>query len=285
MDGTPAAYIGALDQGTTSTRFMIFDHRGRVVSVGQKDHEQIYPQPGWVEHDPLEIWRRTVEVIDEAAKARGLRAKDLSAIGITNQRETTVVWNKATGIPVYNALVWQDTRVADAVAKLTREAAGQGPNAGQDRFRARTGLPLSTYFSGLKIAWILDAVKGARAQAERGDLLFGNIDTYLLWNMTGGIDGGVHLTDVTNASRTQLMNLATPPSSGTTTSSPPSASPAPCFPRSAPAASPTATSNAPSSPASPSAASSATSTPPSSARPASTPARSKTPTAPAASSS
>jgi glycerol kinase len=205
MDGTPAAYIGALDQGTTSTRFMIFDHRGRVVSVGQKDHEQIYPQPGWVEHDPLEIWRRTVEVIDEAAKARGLRAKDLSAIGITNQRETTVVWNKATGIPVYNALVWQDTRVAEAVAKLTREG---GP-AGQDRFRAKTGLPLSTYFSGLKIAWILDAVKGARAQAERGDLLFGNIDTYLLWNMTGGIDGGVHLTDVTNASRTQLMNLAT----------------------------------------------------------------------------
>jgi glycerol kinase len=209
MNATPAAYIGALDQGTTSTRFMIFDHRGRVVSVAQKDHEQIYPQPGWVEHDPLEIWRRTLEVIDEAAEARGLRAKDLSAIGITNQRETTVVWNKATGIPVYNALVWQDTRVAEAVAKLTREAGPAGPSAGQDRFRAKTGLPLSTYFSGLKIAWILDAVKGARAQAERGELLFGNIDTWLLWNMTGGIHGGVHLTDVTNASRTQLMNLAT----------------------------------------------------------------------------
>ena len=202
MDATHAAYIGALDQGTTSTRFMIFDHRGRVVSVAQKDHEQIYPQPGWVEHDPLEIWRRTLEVIDEAAEARGLRAKDLTAIGITNQRETTVVWNKVTGIPVYNALVWQDTRVAEAVAKLARDG-------GQDRFRAKTGLPLSTYFSGLKIAWILDAVKGAREQAERGELLFGNIDTYLLWNMTGGIHGGVHLTDVTNASRTQLMNLAT----------------------------------------------------------------------------
>jgi glycerol kinase len=202
MNATPAAYIGALDQGTTSTRFMIFDHRGRVVSVAQKDHEQIYPQPGWVEHDPLEIWRRTLEVIDEAAEARGLRAKDLAAIGITNQRETTVVWNKATGIPVYNALVWQDTRVGEAVARLTREG-------GQDRFRAKTGLPLSTYFSGLKIAWILDAVKGAREQAERGELLFGTIDTYLLWNMTGGVHGGVHLTDVTNASRTQLMDLAT----------------------------------------------------------------------------
>jgi glycerol kinase len=202
MNATPAAYIGALDQGTTSTRFMIFDHRGRVVSVAQKDHEQIYPQPGWVEHDPLEIWRRTLEVIDEAAEARGLRAKDLAAIGITNQRETTVVWNKATGIPVYNALVWQDTRVGEAVARLTREG-------GQHRFRAKTGLPLSTYFSGLKIAWILDAVKGAREQAERGELLFGTIDTYLLWNMTGGVHGGVHLTDVTNASRTQLMDLAT----------------------------------------------------------------------------
>ncbi len=202
MDRRHAAYIGALDQGTTSTRFMIFDHRGRVVSVAQKDHEQIYPQPGWVEHDPLEIWRRTLEVIDEAADARGIRAKDIGAIGITNQRETTVVWDKATGIPVYNALVWQDTRVGEAVAKLAREG-------GQDRFRAKTGLPLSTYFSGLKIAWILDAVKGARAAAERGELLFGTIDCYLLWNMTGGVNGGVHLTDVTNASRTQLMDLAT----------------------------------------------------------------------------
>jgi glycerol kinase len=195
-------YIGALDQGTTSTRFMVFDRTGRIVSVAQKEHEQIYPQPGWVEHDPLEIWRRTLEVIDEAVEARGLRAKDLACIGITNQRETTVVWNRLTGAPVYNALVWQDTRVADYVAKLTQEG-------GQSRFQAKTGLPLTTYFSGLKICWVLDNVKGARELAEKGDLLFGNIDAYLLWNLTGGINGGVHVTDVTNASRTQLMNLET----------------------------------------------------------------------------
>jgi glycerol kinase len=202
MISNNAGYIAALDQGTTSTRFIIFDHRGRVVSMAQKEHEQIYPQPGWVEHDPLEIWRRTLEVMDEAAQARGLRPQDISAIGITNQRETTVVWDKTTGIPVYNALVWQDTRVSEAVARLSDDG-------GQDRFRALTGLPLSTYFSGLKIAWILDTVSGARHAAEQGKLLFGNIDSYLLWNMTGGINGGVHLTDVTNASRTQLMNLET----------------------------------------------------------------------------
>jgi glycerol kinase len=202
MDRKNAGYIAALDQGTTSTRFMVFDHRGRVVSLAQKDHEQIYPQPGWVEHDPLEIWRRTLEVLDEAAKTRGLRPVDISAIGITNQRETTVVWNKTTGIPIYNALVWQDTRVAEAVSRLAQDG-------GQDRFRSLTGLPLSTYFSGLKIAWLLDNVKGTRHSAERGELLFGNIDSYLLWNMTGGIHGGVHLTDVTNASRTQLMNIQT----------------------------------------------------------------------------
>ncbi|MBB5056302.1 glycerol kinase [Granulicella aggregans] len=195
-------YIGALDQGTTSTRFMVFDRTGRIVSVAQKEHEQIYPQPGWVEHDPLEIWRRTLEVIDEAVEARGLRAKDLACIGITNQRETTVVWNRLTGAPVYNALVWQDTRVADYVARLAQDG-------GQNRFQAKTGLPLTTYFSGLKICWILDNVKGARELAEKGDLLFGNIDAYLLWNLTGGINGGVHVTDVTNASRTQLMNLET----------------------------------------------------------------------------
>jgi len=195
-------YIGALDQGTTSTRFMVFDRTGRVVSVAQKEHEQIYPQPGWVEHDPLEIWRRALEVIDEAVEARGLRAKDLACIGITNQRETTVVWNRHSGTPVYNALVWQDTRVADYVARLAQDG-------GQNRFQAKTGLPLTTYFSGLKICWVLDHVKGAREQAEKGDLLFGNIDSYLLWNLTGGINGGVHLTDVTNASRTQLMNLET----------------------------------------------------------------------------
>jgi glycerol kinase len=195
-----ANYIGAIDQGTTSTRFMIFDQSGRIVSVAQKEHEQIYPQPGWVEHDANEIWRRTQEVIADALMQRGLHAKDLAAIGITNQRETTVVWDRRTGLPVHNALVWQDTRVADAVAELARDG-------GTDRFRAKTGLPLSTYFSGLKIRWILDNVAGVRPRAESGEVLFGNIDTFLLWNLTGGSRGGLHITDCTNASRTQLMNL------------------------------------------------------------------------------
>ena len=167
-----AAYIGALDQGTTSTRFMVFDRNGRVVSVAQKEHEQIYPHPGWVEHDALEIWRRTLEVVDEACEARALRPKDLAAIGITNQRETTVVWSRETGLPIYNALVWQDTRVADMVARFALDGGG-------DRFRAKTGLPLTTYFSGLKIRWLLDHVKGAREDAEAGRLLFGNMDSYL----------------------------------------------------------------------------------------------------------
>lgn len=202
MDARNAAYIGALDQGTTSTRFILFDRSGRIVSSAQKEHEQIYPSAGWVEHDALEIWRRTLDVIDEAAAARGLRAEDLSSIGITNQRETTVVWDRTSGLPVANALVWQDTRVAESVARMAAEG-------GQDRFRARTGLPLTTYFSGLKLAWILDHVRGARERAEAGDLLFGNMDSFLVWNLTGGVDGGVHLTDVTNASRTQLMNLGT----------------------------------------------------------------------------
>ena len=202
MDSEGAGYIAALDQGTTSTRCMIFDRRSRVVSVAQREHEQIYPRPGWVEHDPLEIWRRSVEVIEEAAEARGLQATDISCVGITNQRETTVVWNKNTGVPVYNALVWQDTRVAEAVELLSRDG-------GTDRLREKTGLPLSTYFSGLKIAWILDNVEGARGDAERGELLFGTIDSYLLWNMTGGVRSGIHATDVTNASRTQLMNIRT----------------------------------------------------------------------------
>jgi len=196
------AYIGAIDQGTTSTRCIVFDRGGRIVSVAQKEHEQIYPRPGWVEHDPLEIWRRTLEVIDEAAAARGLRPKDIASFGITNQRETTVVWHRGTGLPVCPALVWQDTRVADAVA-------GMAQQGGQDRFRERTGLPLATYFSGLKLAWILENVPGSRERAEAGDLLFGNIDSYLLWNLTGGVGSGVHVTDVTNASRTQLMNLST----------------------------------------------------------------------------
>ena len=191
-------YIGAIDQGTTSTRFIVFDESGRIVSVAQKEHEQIYPQPGWVEHDANEIWRRTREVIADALEQRALRAGDLAAIGITNQRETTVVWDRRTGSPVHNALVWQDTRVADAVAELARDG-------GPDRFRAKTGLPLTTYFSGLKLRWILDHVPGIRERAEAGEVLFGNIDTFLLWNLTGGL----HMTDCTNASRTQLMNLAT----------------------------------------------------------------------------
>ena len=195
-------YIGAIDQGTTSSRFIVFDHAGRIVSMAQKEHEQIYPRPGWVEHNPQEIWLCLKEVIAEAMRAKGLRAGDLAAIGITNQRETTVVWNRKTGLPVYNAIVWQDTRVSELIA-------GLAANGGQDRYRAKTGLPLATYFSGLKIRWILDHVEGARSGAEAGDLLFGTIDTFLIWNLTGGVHGGVHLTDVTNASRTQLMNLAT----------------------------------------------------------------------------
>jgi glycerol kinase len=195
-------YIAAIDQGTTSSRFMVFDRCGQIVSVAQKEHAQIYPKPGWVEHDPAEIWRRVGEVIQEAMDAKGLKPADLSGIGITNQRETTVLWNRKTGKAVYNAIVWQDTRVADSVAEFTA-------NGGQDRFRARTGLPLATYFSGLKIRWILNNVDGARAAAEAGELLFGNIDTFLIWNLTGGVNGGVHVTDVTNASRTQLMDLKT----------------------------------------------------------------------------
>ena len=191
------SYIGAIDQGTTSTRFIVFDRSGRIVSVAQKEHEQIYPQPGWVEHDPEEIWRRTREVIVEALAQRGLQAADLSAIGITNQRETTVLWDRHTGQPVMNAIVWQDARVADYVAELSRAG-------GPDRFRAKTGLPLATYFSALKIRWVLDHIPGVRERAEAGDVLFGNIDTYLAWNLTGE-----HITDVSNASRTQLMNLAT----------------------------------------------------------------------------
>src|SRR5271155_5835403 len=197
-----ASYIGAIDQGTTSSRFIVFDRSGRIVSTAQKEHEQIYPQPGWVEHDPEEILRRTDEVIGEAMEARGLQPQDLAAIGITNQRETTVVWHRKSGKPVHNAIVWQDTRVVATVS----EFAALG---GQGRYRDRTGLPLATYFSGLKIRWILENVAGARFQADAGDLLFGNIDTFLIWHLTGGVRGGVHVTDVTNASRTQLMNLRT----------------------------------------------------------------------------
>ncbi len=195
-------YIAAIDQGTTSTRFIVMDRDARAVASAQKEHAQIYEQPGWVEHDPLEIWRRTSEVISEAMAQGGLRPQDLAAIGITNQRETTVVWERATGQPICNAIVWQDMRVAEDVARLT--AAGV-----EDVVREKTGLPLSTYFSGLKLRWILEHVPGARARAEAGELLFGTIDTFLIWNLTGGARGGAHVTDVTNASRTQLMNLRT----------------------------------------------------------------------------
>jgi glycerol kinase len=197
-----ADYVGALDQGTTSTRFMIFDHSGSVVAVEQKEHEQIYPKPGWVEHDPKEIWQRSTEVTESALKKAGIEASGLAAVGITNQRETAVVWDRNTGDPVYNALVWQDTRQQDIVDSLSADG-------GQDRFRDKTGLPLATYFSGTKVRWILDNVEGARARAEAGDLMFGNIDTWCIWNLTGGTDGGQHVTDVTNASRTMLMNLET----------------------------------------------------------------------------
>jgi len=197
-----ARYIGAIDQGTTSTRFMVFDQASAIVACAQKEHKQIYPQPGWVEHDPEEIWRNAKEVIAQAIQQRGLNAEGFAAISITNQRETTVVWNRKTGKPIANALVWQDTRVAEYVSELTRDG-------GQDRFRAKTGLPLSTYFSGLKIRWVLEHSPGIKQQAEAGDALFGTIDTYLVWNLTGGPNGGVHITDVTNASRTQLMNLHT----------------------------------------------------------------------------
>jgi glycerol kinase len=195
-------YIGAIDQGTTSSRFIVFDRHGAIVSVAQREHEQIYPKPGWVEHDAAAIWRNTEAVIGEALARGGIKAGELAAVGITNQRETTVLWDRNTGAPLHNALVWQDTRTAELVATFARDG-------GQDRFRARTGLPLATYFSGLKLKWLLDNVPGAREKAAAGDALFGTIDTWVLWNLTGGVAGGVHLTDVTNASRTQLVDLQT----------------------------------------------------------------------------
>jgi glycerol kinase len=194
-------YVGAIDQGTTSSRFIVFDQAGGIVSVAQREHEQIYPKPGWVEHDAAEIWRNTEAVIGEALARGGVKPGELAAVGITNQRETTVLWDRNTGAPLANALVWQDTRTADLVAAYARDG-------GQDRFRARTGLPLATYFSGLKLKWLLDNVPGARAKAAAGDALFGTIDTWVLWNLTGGSTGGVHSTDVTNASRTQLVDLS-----------------------------------------------------------------------------
>lgn len=190
-------YVAAIDQGTTSTRFIIFDHGGNVIAVDQKEHEQIYPKPGWVEHDALEIWSKTQEVMKGALQESGLQSADIVAIGITNQRETTLVWDRKTGQPVYNAIVWQDTRTDVICNELAKDG-------GQDRLRSKTGLPLATYFSGPKIKWILDNVEGARIKAEKGELMFGNMDTWVIWNLTGQ-----HVTDVTNASRTLLMNLNT----------------------------------------------------------------------------
>jgi glycerol kinase len=195
-------YVGAIDQGTTSSRFIVFDHSGTIISVAQKEHRQIYPRPGWVEHDPREIVDNTNEVIGAALARANLSAADLAAVGITNQRETTLLWDKSTGEPLCNALVWMDTRT-------DRLVAGYAEKGGQDRFRARTGLPLTTYFSGLKLRWVMDNVDGARERIEGGEVLFGTVDSWLAWNLTGGPNGGVHIIDVTNASRTQLMNIET----------------------------------------------------------------------------
>ncbi len=195
-------YVAAIDQGTTSTRCILFDARGSIVASHQREHTQIYPQPGWVEHDPLEIWGRIQEVARGAMEKAEVAASDLAAVGITNQRETTVVWDRRTGKPFYNAIVWQDTRTDRIIGDLGREG-------GQDRYRSQTGLPLATYFSGPKVKWILDNVQGVREAAARGDALFGNVDSWAIWNLTGGPNGGAHITDVTNASRTLLMNLHT----------------------------------------------------------------------------
>ncbi len=195
-------YIAAIDQGTTSTRCILFDQAGHIISVGQKEHEQIYPKPGWVEHNPDEIWKNTLEVIARARIEKQIPLEAIAAVGITNQRETTVVWNRHTGRAYHNALVWQDTRT-DALVRQIESGIGA------TWFRERTGLPPATYFSGLKLRWLLDEIPELRADAERGDALFGNMDTYLIWRLTGGTQGGLHLTDVTNASRTQLMHLRT----------------------------------------------------------------------------
>jgi len=197
-----AKYVAAIDQGTTSTRCMLFTHDGQVVSVHQLEHEQIYPKPGWVEHNPMEIWERTQQVVRGALEKADAKPGDIAAIGVTNQRETTIVWNPKTGEPYYNAIVWQDTRTADICNALAADG-------GQDRFRPKVGLPLATYFSGPKIKWILDNVPGVREAAEKGEAVFGNIDTWVIWWITGGPNGGAHVTDVSNASRTMLMNLET----------------------------------------------------------------------------
>ncbi|WP_395372470.1 glycerol kinase GlpK [Streptomyces tubercidicus] len=201
-NGKTEKYVAAIDQGTTSSRCIIFDHGGAIVAVDQREHRQIFPKPGWVEHDATEIWSKVQAVVAGALAKAGLRADQLSALGITNQRETTVLWDRATGRPVHHAIVWQDTRTSQLCAEL-------GGADGQDRFREATGLPLASYFSGPKAAWLLAEVPGLRARAERGEIAFGTIDSWLIWNLTGGPDGGVHVTDVTNAGRTMLMNLST----------------------------------------------------------------------------
>ena len=195
-------YILAVDQGTTSSRAIVFNHSGEIVATGQKEHEQIFPRAGWVEHNPMEVWDNVREVCATALAKADIDKESIAAIGVTNQRETTVVWNKETGVPVYNAIVWQDTRTGKIIEEL-------GGAEGQDKYKARVGLPLATYFCGPKVKWILDNVEGARADAEAGKLLMGTMDTWTIWNMTGGIEGGVHVTDVTNASRTMLMDLNT----------------------------------------------------------------------------
>ncbi|HUH80927.1 MAG TPA: glycerol kinase GlpK [Solirubrobacteraceae bacterium] len=193
-------YIGAIDQGTTSTRFILFDRDGRVVASDQREHEQITLRAGWVEHDPIEIWKRTCEVVETGLARAGVGADQVQAVGIANQRETTVVWDRDSGEPIHNAIVWQDTRTEPLVRRLAADV-------GADRLRARVGLPLASYFSGPKLTWLLEQVPGARERAERGELAFGTIDTWLAWKLTGGTRGGAHLTDVTNASRTLLMDL------------------------------------------------------------------------------
>ncbi|RFA12549.1 glycerol kinase [Subtercola boreus] len=195
-------YVIAIDQGTTSSRAIIFNHEGGIVSTGQKEHEQIFPKAGWVEHNPKEIWDNVREVIGQALSKANLTRHDIVSIGITNQRETAVVWDKNTGEPVYNAIVWQDTRTQSIVDRL----AGSD---GVEKYKDIVGLPLSTYFAGTKIVWILENVDGARERAEAGDLIFGTTDTWVLWNLTGGVNGGVHVTDVTNASRTMFLDLKT----------------------------------------------------------------------------
>ncbi|MFO3796408.1 MAG: FGGY family carbohydrate kinase, partial [Anaerolineales bacterium] len=190
-------YIASIDQGTTSTRCILCDRHGTPAAMAQKEHRQIYPQPGWVEHDPMEIWENTLAVVQETLAQANATPSEIAAIGITNQRETTVIWERESGNPIYNAIVWQDTRTDAICAELAKEG-------GQDRFRPQTGLPLATYFSGPKIAWVLENIPGARQRAENGELLFGNIDTWLIWKLSG-----LHITDVTNASRTMLMNLHT----------------------------------------------------------------------------